>query len=338
MLNNCHLLLFSLFALACTPPDAATDSTFIHSLGQGAAPWTHTDFDTSDSSFTFAVVSDLYGGGREGVFDVAVQQINLLRPEFVLSVGDLIDGGTDNRQQLEKEFSRFDEMVEKLKAPFFHVGGNHDLTHPIMRKFWEERYGQRYYHFLYKNVLFLILDSEDFTDEKMTDIYDARANAIALNKEGLTDSSKKSEYYRMEERLTGEISAIQTNYFLDVLSRYPDVRWTFLLMHKPVWMREGDGGLTGLEKELETRPYSVLNGHFHSFSHRKKSGQDYTMLGTTSGGQDAMDPNAFDHISLIHVGDDAPSVAHLRLEGILDKTGKVPLNGDTLCFQASRCN
>ena len=34
---------------------------------------------------------------------------------------------------------------------------------------------------------------------------------------------------------------------------------------------------------------------------------------------------------------DGPSVAHLRLDGILDKTGQVPVGGDSLCFQASEC-
>ncbi len=337
MKKNYLLFTLILFGFSCTSPENLPDSVFVHSMNEGPTPWTHTNFDASDSSFTFAVVSDLYGGTRAGVFEVAVEQLNLLRPEFVLSVGDLIDGGTDNRQQLEKEYDAFDDMVGKLKAPFFHVGGNHDLTHPVMRKFWEDRFGRRYYHFLYKNVLFLIMDSEDFEQDRMLEIYEARAATIELINQGLTDSVPKSTYYQMEERLTGEISEEQTNYFKEVLKMYPDVRWTFLLMHKPVWMREDNGGLVPLENVLADRPYSVLNGPFHSFSYREKLGRDYTILGTTSGAQGANDPNAFDHISLIHVGADEPTVAHLRLEGVLDKTGRVPLEGDTLCFQASRC-
>jgi len=34
---------------------------------------------------------------------------------------------------------------------------------------------------------------------------------------------------------------------------------------------------------------------------------------------------------------EGPSLVNLRLEGILDKTGHVPLNGDDLCYQASAC-
>jgi hypothetical protein len=34
---------------------------------------------------------------------------------------------------------------------------------------------------------------------------------------------------------------------------------------------------------------------------------------------------------------EGPVIGSLRLDGILDKTGRVPAGGDTLCFQVSRC-
>ena len=45
--------------------------------------------------------------------------------------------------------------------PFFYVPGNHDVTNPEMEKIWEEKFGRRYYHFVYNDVLFLILNSDD---------------------------------------------------------------------------------------------------------------------------------------------------------------------------------
>jgi len=105
---------------------------------------------------------------------VAIDQINLLRPEFILSVGDLINGGTEDRDQLTKEWDSLDNRASKAKAPFFHLGGNHDLTNVVMRKVWSERYGPRYYHFVYQDVLFLMLDSEDYNETRMREIYEAR--------------------------------------------------------------------------------------------------------------------------------------------------------------------
>ena len=46
---------------------------------------------------------------------------------------------------------------------------------------------------------------------------------------------------------------------------------------------------------------------------------------------------SFDHVTLVTMTDEGPSIANLKLEGILDKTGHIPLDGDNLCFQASGC-
>jgi len=54
--------------MACATPADAPDDTALHVIDNGFTRWTHTNFDTSDSAFTFAVVSDLYGDGHEGVF------------------------------------------------------------------------------------------------------------------------------------------------------------------------------------------------------------------------------------------------------------------------------
>jgi len=55
-------------------------------------PWTGLTPNWSSDQFQFAVVADRTGGHRRGVFSKAVQQINLMHPEFVMSVGDLIEG------------------------------------------------------------------------------------------------------------------------------------------------------------------------------------------------------------------------------------------------------
>ena len=47
--------------------------------------------------FHFAVVSDRTGGHRAKVFSRAVQQISLLQPTFVMSVGDLIEATPSRR-------------------------------------------------------------------------------------------------------------------------------------------------------------------------------------------------------------------------------------------------
>lgn len=296
---------------------------FEHDIISGPTPWTSSEFELEEDDFTFAIISDLNGGEREGVYKTAVSQLNRLDPTFVLSVGDLIDGGTEDSLQLAKEWDSFDERTSKLNMPFFYLGGNHDLTNPRMRTFWKNRLGPRYYHFVYENVLFLMLDSEDYSKERMIEIYEARATALKIIAGEIEGSYEESTYYHMSERQTGSMSAEQLAYFKSVLEKYPAVKWTFVLMHKPLWMRADDKGLRNLEKLLKNRPYTVINGHFHSFSHTKRNGRDYTILGTTGGGQIEGDSLSFDHITLVRM-DKEPIVTHLKMNGILDETGKVP--------------
>jgi hypothetical protein len=316
--------------------EASDGDPFAHAVGSPETPWTHEAFDDAPGQFTFAVFSDLNGGEREGVFAVAAQQLALLRPELVLSVGDLIDGPTPDEGALSREWDSFDQRAAVIQAPVFRVGGNHDLTGKVLQDVWSGRYGPRYYHFLYKDVLFLVLDTEDHTDARMREILEARSAAIRAMDEGV-EGAEEMDYFRMPERVTGNVGPDQSAYFQQVLADHPDVRWTMLFMHKPVWRDGGDPEFVALEEALAERPYTVFNGHLHTLSHAERNGRDYLTLGTTGGTQFADDPMSFDHVTLVTVSEDSPSIVHLRMDGILAKDGTVPAGGSELCFQASAC-
>ncbi len=324
-----------LFFVACTPN---RPPVFTHGLPtQGPVPWLSEKFDNADGKFTFAIVTDLNGGERDGIFDIAIEQINLVRPELIVTVGDLVDGESSNPDSIAMEYEHFDARARKATAPLFHVGGNHDLTDAVMRKVWKERYGAHYYYFIYKNVLFLVLDTEDHSDKRREEIDQARKAAIKVMDGPEPEKAKEMDYYKMPERVTGNIGAEQTTYFKEVIARHPEVSWTVLFMHKPIWKREGEGSLEGIERALSGKAYTVFNGHFHSYSHTTKNEKDYIIMGTTGGHQNEKDLNSFDHFTLVTMTKDGPSIANLRLDGILNKYGKIPLNGDSVCFQASKC-
>ncbi len=332
-MKNIIYLLVGLVALfSCQKPNS-----FSHDITQGATPWNSEPKQNNNDRFTFAIIGDLNSGEREGVFEVAVEQINLLKPDFILSIGDLIEGGTEDTLQLKKEFDHFDERVAKAKAPFFHTGGNHDLTNMTMRKYWQKRYGKTYYHFVYNQILFLIVDSEDYDEKRSQQIFLARKRAIELLDSGKTEEANKSEYFQMPERVSGTISDEQSSYFEKVIAENQNVKWTFILMHKPVWKREGTGNLSRIEKALASKKFTVINGHLHDYSYTEKENHDYIMLATTSGGQNEKSENSYDHFMLVNVDEQGPTFANLKLEGILDKTGKIPLDGSKYCFQASKC-
>ncbi|MEN8226704.1 MAG: metallophosphoesterase [Bacteroidota bacterium] len=244
-------------------------------------PWTDLNFYNDPDNFQFAIVTDRNGGNRPGIFEDAVSKINLLYPEFVLSVGDLIDGYTRDTAQIRFEWDEVNQVIDELKMPFFYLPGNHDITNQVMAKEWEKRYGRRYYDFIYKNTLFIILDSNDDDDHSLT--------------------------------------REQTDFVLESIRQHPEVRWTFLLMHHPVWNYDTDGRFEELEGALSDRKYTVLAGHTHHYTHEERKGQNYYVLATTGGGSNLRGNyfGEFDHITWVTMTDAGPSLANLRLDGIL---------------------
>ncbi len=243
-------------------------------------PWSHLDFYNDPMNFQFAIVSDNTGGSREGIFEKAIDKLNILKPEFVMCVGDLIEGYTQDTAQINLEWNEFNTSLNELESPFFYLPGNHDITNIVMQKEWEKRYGRRYYHFIYKNVLFITLDSNDDDDFSIT-----------------------------EE---------QTNYVLQSLRENPSVRWTFLFMHHPIWTYDTNNRFETIEKELVDRKYTVFAGHTHRYHHSVRNEHNYYILGTTGGGSALTGHRfgRFDHITWLTVTEDGPVFANLELKNI----------------------
>lgn len=264
----------------------SNEPTFEHDVPTAQKPWTHLQFHNDPDDFQFAIVSDNTGGSRKGIFESAVVKLNLLQPEFVMSVGDLIEGYTEDEKQINAEWNEFNEWAHDIQMPFFYVPGNHDITNVVMRKHWEQRYGVRYYSFVYKNVLFIMMDSDD---------------------------SEKPAWYRVSDE--------QEQFVLDTLDRHPDVRWTFFFMHHPLWRKDCQE-LIKIEKKLaeEERNYTMFAGHVHRYMHNLRQGNHYYVLATTGGGSRLRGPRfgEFDHLTWVTVTDEGPIMANLQLDGIMD--------------------
>ena len=131
----------------------------------GQTPWTDTIVNDSPEKFQFAIISDLTGGERAGVFDQAVDKLNQLQPDFVVSIGDLVEGYTTDQKHLADQWKVFNSRLEKLDSPFFYLPGNHDISNEWMLGEWEKRFGTPYYHFKYRKVLFLVVNTENFPSD-----------------------------------------------------------------------------------------------------------------------------------------------------------------------------
>ncbi len=329
------IILLSVGCTGTSVPDERPE--FESGITGDARPWTDRNFDSADHKFTFAVHSDLTGGERPDIYQIAIAQLSLLRPEFIINVGDLIEGGTEDLADIGAQWDSFDQRAAKAKAPVFYVAGNHDRTGEVMQSVWDARQGRAYYHFRYKDTLFLVLDTEDNTPERVREINDARNHALQFAAAGDWDKFNATEYANLPENRGGNITAAQSRYMLDAIAANADVRWTFLFMHKAPWLREDLTAFTAIEDALEDRPYTVFHGHVHAYQHEERNGRDYIRLATTGGVQLPENGRSMDHVTMVTVDNDGVDIANLLMEGILDKTGHIPLNGDAVCFESTRC-
>src|SRR5260370_17804042 len=88
-------------------------------------PWSNLRLNAGADMFHFAMVSDRTGGHRARIFSQAVEQLNLMQPAFVISVGDLIEGYTKHPAKLGTQWKELQTYVFKLQMPFFYSTGNH---------------------------------------------------------------------------------------------------------------------------------------------------------------------------------------------------------------------
>ncbi|MEM7410558.1 MAG: metallophosphoesterase [Myxococcota bacterium] len=280
--------------LGCATPDGAPPAIEVEPL-EAATPWTHLEVADGPDDFKFVVVSDRTGEERPGVFDAAVDKINLLQPAFVVSVGDLIEGYTDDTGQLASEWEEFDGFVERLDAPFFYAAGNHDYSNTAMAEDWQRRFGPSYYAFSYKDVLFLVLNSEILS---------------SVAKPGTPIAGP-------------DTADAQLAYVERVLAEHPDPRWTIVIVHQPLWdppgaKQEPLPAWQAIEEQLAGRPHTVFAGHYHRYVRQVRHDHSYITLATTGGGSEmrGIDRGEFDHVVLVTMSDDGPVVANLMLDGI----------------------
>ena len=287
--KRCLIFLSFLVLSACKTNLKTTENTIVIDAVSGANPWSQLDFNDSSDSFQFAIVTDRTGGLRKGVFEQAINKLNLLQPEFVVSVGDLIEGYTDNRTVIEQQWQEFEGFIDKLDSPFFYLPGNHDITNQVMADVWKKRFGKTHYHFVYKDVLFLMLNSED----------------------------------PIQAHGKGAIYDEQYDYIKKTLDSHPEAKWTLVFLHQPLWLQKkfDPGRWNDVEKLLQNRKHTVFAGHHHRYTKYERNNGKYFVLSTTGGGNRLRGPNfgEFDHVVWVTMTEEGPIIANLLLEGIWDE-------------------
>jgi len=232
----------------------------------------------AEDAFSFVVFGDRTGGPAEGVAVLAdaVAETNLLGPDLVLTVGDLVQGYNETPEWME-QMREFRGIMDRLDCRWFPVAGNHDVywrgdgVRPAEEHEgnYEAHFGPLWYAFRHKTAWFIVL----YTDEP--------------DPETGERNFSKAESQRM--------SPEQFTWLAETLEHTRGAEHVFLFCHHPRWT-EGNYGDDW--RRVHTllvaagNVTAVFGGHIHRMRYDPKDGIEYFALATVGGAQSGIAPEA----------------------------------------------
>lgn len=196
------------------------------------------------NNFRFSILGDRTGTPVQAVYEQAWQEINRLRPDFVINVGDTIQGRSD--ATVEAQWRELRPLFQRYRRyPLYFTAGNHDIWSSFSAKVFERETGRpATYSFSFQNAHFTVLDNSQTTE---------------LDRGQL-------------EFLEADLKA----------NRGRDPKFVFF--HKPFWLtylqfQSGDFALHRLAREYGVR--YVVSGHLHFLLRMERDGITYIQMGSS---------------------------------------------------------
>ncbi len=203
--------------------------------------------DEPRNNFRFAVIGDRTGGAQPQIYGRVWREVDLLHPDFVLNVGDTIQGGDD--ATAADEWKEMRPLWARYKHyPLYFTPGNHDVWSDASRTLYEQESGRpSHYSFDYQDAHITVLDtarSRNLTGEEMA--------FLEADLEANKDKAPK-----------------------------------LIVFHHPFWLSMMEAETDDFELHRLAKKYNVshiLSGHGHRFVRRVRDGIVYMEVGS-SGGQ-----------------------------------------------------
>lgn len=164
-----------------------------------------TEREQSDS-FTFAFFTDIhldYKGNSLQYFDKAVNTINRLKPDFIITGGDNLNDATQpDESYADSLYNLYLYQIKRINMPVYTGIGNHEsfgtnnpeisLGNPLFgKKMYESKIGKRYYTFSQEGWKFFMIDGIKIIDtgHRYIGYIDAEQMEWLKNELATTDST-----------------------------------------------------------------------------------------------------------------------------------------------------
>jgi 3',5'-cyclic AMP phosphodiesterase CpdA len=230
----------------------------------------------------FAVIGDRTGSNQPGVYEEIVEEIQRLKPDFVLSVGDMIEGYTGDTVRVMNEWEEYLGLIERWTMPVYLTPGNHDIWDDSALPFYRRYVGDPYYSFGIRGVHFIVLDTGRYAAPE-------------------------------------ELGEEQLSWLAEDLITHANAQYTVVLFHIPYWIRTIAMGEPDTLHALfaEHGVDAVLNGHYHEYFSGEFDGILYTALGSSGGDCDPGPTGLAYHFMWVTVDGDGISMAPIRKDAVL---------------------
>lgn len=117
----------------------------------------------SPNDFRFCILGDRTGDAQPGVYEQVWKELDGLHPDFVINVGDTIQGWND--ATAASEWNDLRPLWDRYHYPIYFTPGNHDIWSAMSRRIYEQKTGHpASYSFNYQNAHFTVLDNSDASD------------------------------------------------------------------------------------------------------------------------------------------------------------------------------
>jgi 3',5'-cyclic-AMP phosphodiesterase len=115
------------------------------------------------NNFRFSIIGDRTGGATPGIYERVWREVALLDPDFVINVGDSIEGKDD--RAAARQWEALPPVWSRFQGPFYLVPGNHDIWSDASRALFRKQTGREpFYSFDFQEAHFTVLDNSGTTD------------------------------------------------------------------------------------------------------------------------------------------------------------------------------